>query len=108
MNWPFLLGCIPLRLLFVYIAYHYYASYWFSTVALLAVLPIIGWIIIYTFGLRKTGPEAKIIWWNNLRIPHALLYTAFVCCAFMKPDLAWLPLLADVSMGLAAHLIHYY
>lgn len=106
MNLAFLLGCIPLRLFFVYIAYYYYSRQWFNKVALLAILPILGWIVIYSFDLRKSGPEAAVIWWNNLRLPHALWYTAFLCCAFMKPEVSWIPLLGDVSMGLGAHIIH--
>ncbi len=105
----FLIGCIGVRLLFVYIAYN--AS--LTLLKILGVFAIIiglGFAIIYLFGLRKTGPEtmgAKI-WWNSLRPFHALTYITFGILALAgHSEVAWKILLLDVSVGLGAFIIHH-
>ena len=105
----FLLGCIGVRSLFVYLAYAasptilpYYGY--------AALLPAIGFAAIYAFGLRKTGLEVggERIWWNHLRPIHAALYGAFAAAAIAKQPLAWIFLLADVGLGLGAWTVHNF
>jgi hypothetical protein len=99
----FLIGCIGVRSLFVYLAYTA------STTILpyygyAALLPAIGFALIYAFGLRKTGLEVggEQIWWNHLRPVHAAFYGAFAAAAIANKPWAWLFLLADVTLGLGA------
>jgi hypothetical protein len=105
----FLVGCIGLRSFFVFLAYSTSPTllpyYGFA-----ALLPTIGFILIYTFGLRKTGAEVggEQIWWNSLRPVHAAFYGAFAAAAIGKKPWAWIFLLADVLLGLGAWIQHHF
>ena len=104
----FLLGCIPMRLLLVYLAYRQtYMPYF----AMIALLISIGFMSIYLFGLRPTGRETfgQPIWWNDLRPVHAALYAVFAYCAIhpVYAKHAWLVLFTDVIIGLIAFLNHH-
>lgn len=104
----FLLGCIPLRLLFVQIAKNI-NNKWLPTLGTLALLPALGWLWIYFIQPRNTGPEVfgGKIWWNHLRPIHAVLYITFAYMAFQKRKNAYIPLLLDVVFGLTAFLNHH-
>ena len=105
----FLIGCIGMRSLFVYIAratpdkYLPYLGY-------LAILPAIGFMTIYITGSRKTGAEVfgSKIWWNQIRPIHALLYGLFAYYAINKSNIAWWYLLIDVIFGLLSFLTYHY
>jgi hypothetical protein len=105
----FLVGCIGVRLLLVYIAKTVnieklrYFGY-------LAILPAIGFAVIYLFGLRKTGAEVfgEKIWWNNLRPIHAFLWGLFAYYAIIGNRAAWMILLLDVIIGLGSFLWHHF
>ena len=75
----------------------------------LALLPALGFVITYFTGIRNTGAEVfgENIWWNDLRIVHALLYTLFAIYAFQCKSFAWIPLGIDVTLGLIAFLVHH-
>jgi hypothetical protein len=105
----FLIGCIGMRSLFVYIAYSISNTY-LPYLGYLGLLPAIGFIIIYMFDLRKTGPEVfgERIWWNDLRPVHAAMYMLFSISAINKKSYAWTFLLADVTIGLISFLVHHY
>lgn len=123
----FLLGCIPVRLLFVVLAYllaRNKLSIWFLNkknnkqylrrLAYLAILPMLGFIIIWAFGLRKTGRETqgREIYWNFARPIHAGLYLFFILSVlgnnkmFVKNAYLWL--LADVVIGLFIFFYYHY
>ena len=74
-----------------------------------ALLPATCFLVIYAFGLRKTGAEVAggRIWWNDLRPLHALLYYAFAALALRRHPYAWVPLALDVAVGAAAFARHY-
>ena len=112
----FLGGCIPVRLLAVWLAY--YLAHRDNTIGLkwlacLAITPVVGWVIIITFGLRKSGPETQSspIWWNFMRPIHIILYVIFIYLAFSNNEeyqlTAWIPLLVDVLLGLIAFLWYH-
>jgi len=105
----FLLGCIPLRLLFVKISKTVNRE-WLPTLGALALLPVIGWLWIYFGHPRNTGPEVfgGRIWWNNIRPIHAMLYASFAYLAFRKNKNAYIPLLLDVILGLTSFLFHHF
>ena len=107
LNLTFLIGCIGARLLLAYLAYLYPVVLGF-----VALVPAIGFTVIYLGGYRKTGLETggKRIWWNHLRPVHALLYFTFALLAFWPKTRgrAWVVLVLDAVLGLAAHLYHHY
>lgn len=112
----FLGGCIPVRLLAAWLAYYLARNNLIGLcwLAGLAVLPVIGWLVILVFGLRKTGGETQgsPIWWNFMRPIHMLLYATFIGLVFSNNDeyqrKAWIVLLLDVVIGLIAFLWHHY
>ena len=104
----FLVACIGLRSIFVYVAKTIdkeklpYLGY-------LAIIPAIGFWAIYLGGLRPTGFEAGgEIWWNHLRPAHGTLYGIFAYLAINKSPHAWKVLLADVLIGLSFFLNFHY
>ena len=105
----FLLGCIPLRILFVLVA-KYIKIDDLKYLGYLALLPAIGFISIYLFDLRKKGLETggKRIWWNDIRVIHGLLYLGFAMYAIKNNKYAWIFLLIDVIFGLLAFIYNYY
>lgn len=104
----FLFGCIVIRFLFVLIVKYINKKY-LPYLGLLALLPAIGFIVVYLGDYRKTGGEVfgEKIWWNNLRPVHACLYILFALLALKKNDYAWIPLLIDVLIGLISFLLYH-
>jgi hypothetical protein len=105
----FLVGCIGMRLFFVYIAKMTNPNY-LPYLGLLAILPAVGFTYIYLTDSRKTGLEVigGKIWWNKLRPIHALFYALFAYYAINKSKIAWVFLLIDVVFGLLSFLIYHY
>ncbi len=107
----FLVGCIGLRLAFVYIAK--YASYYTNIfLALITLVISIGFFIVYFGGFRKVGIETQgsPIWWNHLRPLHGFLYLLFSIMVFSNIyyKYAWIVLAIDVSIGLISFLFFHY
>ena len=108
----FLGGCITTRLLLVYMAYTFAVkNSWLhlQVMGFLALIPALGFAIIYLGQYRKTGPEVfgDRIWWNDLRPVHAALYAIFAYMAITKNKHAWKVLLVDVVIGLTAFIVHH-
>lgn len=104
----FLVGCMGTRLALVWLAYKY--VWLLPYMGTLAIVPAIGFMVIYFGGLRKTGPEVfgKAIWWDHLRPVHGFLYALFAYLAIMSTNnksytqYAWKVLLVDVMIGFTA------
>ena len=105
----FLIFCIGIRSLFVYIAKTIDTNY-LPIMGYISLLLAIGFTYIYLTDGRKTGMEVfgGKIWWNNLRPVHALLYFVFAYMAINKNANAWIVLLIDVVIGLISFLTHHY
>jgi len=103
----FLIGCMGIRTLFVYIAKKYvkYLPYF----GYIATLPAIGFAYIYFTNSRKTGMEVfgGKIWWNSLRIIHSILYALFAYNAILKNTYAWKFLALDVIVGLTGFVMYH-
>jgi hypothetical protein len=77
----------------------------------LALIPALGFLIIYAGGYRKTGGEVfgDRIWWNELRPVHAVLYLVFAYMALTGiKEHAWKLLAIDATIGLVAFLYHHF
>ena len=105
----FLIGCIGLRTLLVFIAKNSSMTY-LRYLGYLALLPAVGFAYIYLTGTRKTGKEVfgEKIWWNDLRPLHSLLYFLFAYNAITGNKKSWIYLLIDVIIGLVSFLIFHY
>lgn len=99
----FLVGCIGTRSYLVYLAKT--RPDLLSVMGALAVIPAIGFTLIYLFGWRKTGAEVfgDKIWWDALRPVHAALWGWFAYLALnQRHDDAWRVLFIDTLIGLVA------
>lgn len=96
----FFIGCIGVRLFFVYLAKNIETKY-LPYLGYLAILPAFGLTYIFLTNSRQTGVEVfgEKIWWNYLRPIHAFLYGLFAYNAIMKNTNAWVYLLIDVTVG---------
>lgn len=109
----FIIGCLGTRSLFAYLAKQANPEQ-LRWLGYLALLPAIGFIYIFLTGTRPTGLEVGggRIWWNNLRPVHAAMYLLFAYLAITGTNIysvtAWHILAADVLLGLAAFLVHYF
>ena len=101
----FLLGCVPVRLLFVYLATTKYKH----ALAYALTIPTLGFIYLYVTDTRNTGPETfgQPIWWKDLRIFHAALYIWYIQSAFRECTDAYIPLALDVALGVVAFVHHH-
>jgi hypothetical protein len=106
----FLVGCIGSRLVLVWLAWWIGAKQpaWLGTAGWIALIPAIGFTLIWFLGLRRTGGEVLggRIWWNDLRPFHALFWGAFAVAAIGGLPWAWQILLADVIFGIGAWVHH--
>lgn len=104
----FLIGCIGIRTLFVYVAKMAQPKI-LQLLGYLALLPALGFFYIFLTGSRKTGEEVfgDKIWWNSLRPIHGTLYALFAYFAIVKNNQAWKFLAVDVSIGLVAFLVYH-
>lgn len=105
----FLILCIGIRFLFVYLAKTLHKKY-VKIMALPAIIIGLGFIFIFLTGSRTSGKETfgRKIWWNILRPIHGFLYLYFAYLAFSENNLAFIPLLIDVILGLIAFLTYHY
>ena len=104
----FLIGCIGTRLLFVYVAKNSSVQV-LKYLGYLALLPAIGFMYIFLTGSRKTGKGVfgEKIWWSNMRPLHSLIYFIFAYNAIQGNKQSWVYLMADVTIGFVAWLVHY-
>ena len=105
----FLIGCIGTRLFIVYLAKTLNENL-LKILGFIAFIIACGFLTIYLFGLRESGPETMgdKIWWNDIRPFHALTYFTFAYLAIMGDrDNAWKVLLLDVIVGLGVFIIHH-
>jgi len=102
----FLLGCIPVRFLFVYIAKNIPINYLPLTAPITLIM---GLGFFYTFfSGKKTGSTFnQIAWWNNLRPIHGLLYILYSYYAYKKNSDSYKILLFDVIFGLLSFFIYH-
>ena len=103
--YTFLLGCIGTRLAFAYVASMYPIQ-----LPYFASLFSLDFFYIFFTGSRPIGIETggKPIWWNSLRPLHGLMYGLYALAAFNHYSKAWIIIVADAAVGLAAWLKHHY
>lgn len=107
----FMIGCVGTRALFVLISKNA-SPFLLPYLGFLALIPAMGFFLIYFTGSRTTGAEVfgDRIWWNNLRPIHGIMYTLFAYNAMIGNTNAWIYLLVDLVIGLSSfiwfHLLH--
>ncbi len=106
----FIFGCIPTRLLFAYLAYNTY-NFVLKILGIIALIISFGFFYLYFTGKRKTGPEVfgGVIWWNNLRPIHGLLYLFFAISVLIYNNKnAYKIIVIDAIIGLISFLWFHY
>jgi hypothetical protein len=105
----FLGGCIPMRLLFVWLAKIMPLNY-LPYAGALALMLAFGFFYLFLTGKRTSGLETQgaPIWWGQFRIIHGFIYLCFAYYALQRVRFAYKFLLADVLLGLGLFLWHHY
>ena len=105
----FLIGCIGIRLLLVYIAKTTSIKY-LPYLGYIALIFVAGFLYMHVFNPRKSmkGVFGEPIWWGYLRPVHAILWFLFAISAIMKKQFAWIFLLIDVTVGLGGFVNFHY
>jgi hypothetical protein len=104
----FIIGCIPIRLLLVWLTYNLNIKY-LPILGLLLFIIGFGFGFLYFGNLRLTAPEAGgKTWWHNYRLIHGMLYLTASIYAFQGKNTAWIPLLFDVLLGIMVSIVRYY
>ena len=103
----FLLICMPLRMLAVYLAYK---NKYLKLIGALYILFALGMTTVYLFGLRDTGAETggKKIWWDNYRPLFALIWLLFGIAAVSNRKDAWKILSFDIVFGYLLFINQHY
>ena len=95
----FLLGCIPVRFLFVYIAKNIPINYLPLTAPITLIMGL-GFLYFFFTGKEKGATFNQVAWWHYLRPIHGLLYILYSYYAYKKNSDAYKILLFDVILGL--------
>jgi hypothetical protein len=105
----FLGACIPVRLLFVFVAWTVSIKY-LRLLGYIALLPAIGFLYLFVSGKRQVGLETQgePIWWSKFRSIHGIMYLLFAIYAIKGVRSAYLFLLIDVLIGLGLFLWFHY
>jgi hypothetical protein len=103
----FIIGCIGVRTLLVYLSKNY--RYLNKYISIFTLIAGIGFLVIYFKGYRKKGLETggDKIWWNDLRPVHGIIYLLFTYYVWFGEYEVWRLLALDVIIGLISFL-HYH
>ena len=102
----FLLGCIPVRFLFVYIAKNIPINYLPLTAPITLIMGL-GFLFVFFAGKEKGATFNQVAWWHYLRPIHGLLYILYSYYAYKKNSDAYKILLFDVILGLLSFFIYH-
>jgi isoprenylcysteine carboxyl methyltransferase (ICMT) family protein YpbQ len=105
----FILGCIPVRLLLVFLTWNIAKNHsnYMKLLGLLLLLPSLGFLYLYfTNGRQRAFEAGGKTWWANLRLIHGLLYLSASIYALKGDNKVWVPLLLDVVLGFLAFMCH--
>jgi len=97
--------CIPTRIALAFAAKSVLPKY-SKIVSIIAIFIAIAWIYKYFTHDSKTsrGAYGGKVWWNKMRIVHAVIFIIFAILVIQKNPNAWLLLLFDVVIGSIATL----
>ena len=104
----FLLLCIPLRIILAIIPIYLDKKH-FQLYGILLSLIMINLFYLYFNNLRLNAPEGGgTTWWADFRLLHASLYMCAVIYAFQRKRITWVPLIADVLLGIVLFVHHHF
>ena len=99
----FVVGCLGVRTAITWLAKTAGPDK-LKTMGRIALIPAVGFMVIYVGKLRRTGAEVagEAIWWDRLRPLHALLWGGFAALALRGHRGAWKLLALDTLIGAGA------
>ena len=100
--------CIPSRFLIAFILYNMSEKHLFHIgLALLAM--VFSWSYIYILQTRKSGLETlgAPIWWDYMRPVHISFYLMAALMCLRGKNEAYIPVVIDTVMGIAAFIHHH-
>ncbi len=99
--------CLTSRLLLA-VASYYVPDAWLPLCGYLALGPAIGFMTLYTLGLRETGKgmNGGDIWWVHMRPIHGVMYLLFALFAIRGERYGSAVLVSDALVGAAAAITH--
>lgn len=106
----FLTFCIASRLSLAFLVAHVDEKFRKVLSLILSTIGL-GFLIIYTFHLRKSGLETggQPIWWDFMRPIHGTLFLVSSYLLWIgRQKYASLYLFMDVCIGLSAFLMHHF
>jgi len=96
----FILMCIPCRIL-IALTPLLVPLYILPYMSIMLFIIGLSFTVLYVGNLRLNAFEGGgNTWWANYRIIHAALYLSAALLALNKQRIAWVPLTADVVLGL--------
>jgi hypothetical protein len=102
----FLFGCLPIRILYIYLAKKATLNRLFY-LGIIAI--IIGISFFYTNNIgNTTGFFGGKAWWHPVRKLHGLLWVLFGILAIMKKKRAYIVLIIDVIVGIITFINNYF
>lgn len=102
----FIMLCVPIRLTPPILMHKYpiYSRYF----PILYIIGAIGFAYSYMYSTKTHGAFGGVVWWNNLRLLNAIMYTLFAIGAWYGLKNAHLLLIPDVIIGLLIVLYRYF
>lgn len=89
--------CVTLRVSIAYLVWR--LPGWAQSFSLLALGPALGFLWMHFFSTRTRGGFGTLIWWDYLRVPHAMLWALAALYSYQGKSYAWVPLLLDPLLG---------
>lgn len=104
----FFLVCIPVRTLLTLLAFFLCDAprgvlFAFSFYCTFVSLSFLGQM----YRRPTVGGFGGPVWWSENRIVHVVMYLLTALLVHVRCDYAWIPLMADVFLGLVAGIHHY-
>ena len=99
----YILFCIPIRTLLIYLTYHK------KELNIIYILATIGFLIkFFNNNNNERGFFNSLVWWNDLRFIHSIIYIIYLILIYKKYDKAYIILIIDLLIGIIGFINNYY
>lgn len=99
--------CIILRLLLAYLVFVTYNKKKRYILIIIYLSSAIGLLYHYLNKKRKNGAFDNIVWWDDLRPLHAVLFISTSILLYIKNPYSYILPFTDTIIGLIMYLLHH-